>query len=131
MKSWYRQLNIFFKTVFWTILIVLGITICLIPLFFFDLMEIPLGMLSGGLFGALYYLLAGFNQKQDYSRKTMIIDVVLLIVRFTLFAGAVIGLSLLYYRGNIHVINVFGFAGAYLVSMRIYLILMGKENKNK
>ena len=129
MKSWYRNLNVYFKTVFWTVLIILAVTICLIPLFFFNLMEIPLGILSGGLFGALYYLIIGFNQKPDYSRKTMIIDVIILITRFTLFAGAMFGFAWLYYKSNIHVINIFAFAGSYLVSMLIYLIVVGKENK--
>lgn len=129
MKSWYRDLNVYFKTVFWTVLIILAVSISLIPLLFFNLMEIPLGILTGGAFGALYYLIIGFNQKPDYSRKTMIIDVIILITRFTLFAGAMFGLAWLYYKSNIHVINIFAFAGAYLVSMLIYLIVVGKENK--
>ena len=129
MKSWYRRLNIYFKTVLWTIIITLGVTICLIPLFFFNLMEIPLGILLGGIFGSLYYLIAGFNQREEYSKKGMILDVVTIILRFALFAGAVIGLTLLYYKANIHLFNVYGFAGAYLLSLFAFIIISGKESK--
>lgn len=129
MKAWYRQLNIYFKTVFWSVLITLGVTICLTPLFFFNLMDIPLGILLGGIFGALYYFIAGFNQREEYSRKAMVLDVIILILRFTIFAGAMFGLAWLYYKSNIHIFNIFGFAGAYLACMLVYLILVGKESK--
>ncbi len=130
MKSWYRRLNIYFKTVFWTVLITLGITIALIPLFFLNLMEYPLGILTGGVFGALYYLAAGFNQREKNTRQGMTIDIVLIVMRFILLAGVFFALAWLYYKGNIHVINIFAFIGAYLISVPMYLILFGKE-KNK
>ena len=129
MKSWYRQLNIYFKTVLWTIIITLGVTICLIPLFFFNLMEIPLGILLGGLFGTLYYFIAGFNQREEYSKKGMVLDVVILILRFLVFAGAMVGLTWLYYKSNIHIFNVYGFAGAYLLSLFVFILISGKESK--
>lgn len=130
MKQWYSQLNIYFKTVFWTVLITLGVTITLTPLFFFGLMEYPIGILVGGLFGALYYLAAGFNQREINTRQGMTIDVVLIVMRFVLLAGVFFALAWLYYKGNIHVINIFTFIGAYLISVPMYLILFGKE-KNK
>ena len=129
MKIWYEKLNIYFKTVFWTILISFGTTILLIPLFFFSLMEIPLGIVLGGIIGALYYLAAGFNQREEYRKSALTIDVILLISRFILFAGALVGVALLYYIANIHVFNIFAFVGAYLISLLIYLILGRKEGK--
>lgn len=129
MKSWYRQLNTYFKTVLWTIIITLGVTICLIPLFFFNLMEIPLGILLGGLFGTLYYFIAGFNQREEYSKKGMVLDVVILTLRFLVFAGAMVGLTWLYYKSNIHIFNVYGFAGAYLLSLFVFILISGKESK--
>ena len=129
MKSWYCQLNIYFKTVLWTIIITLGVTICLIPLFFFNLMEIPLGILLGGLFGTLYYFIAGFNQREEYSKKVMVLDVVILILRFLVFAGVMVGLTWLYYKSNIHIFNVYGFAGAYLLSLFVFILISGKESK--
>ncbi len=129
MKKFYRQLNAYFKTVCWTILITLALFICLIPLFFFNLMELPLGLALGGIFGGIYYLIAGFNQKEDYTKKSLIIDVILLITRFLLFAGAVIGLAFLYYKGEIHLFNVYAFAGAYLISLLTFILISGKEKK--
>ena len=123
----YRQLNTYFKTVFWSIVITLAISVSLIPLFFFNYMDIPLGILLGGLFGSLYYLLAGFNQKPSYDKKAMHLDVFYLILRFVLFAAATVGLALLYYLANIHIFNVYGFVGAYLISLLIFMILGGKE----
>ena len=129
MMSQYQKLNVYFKTVLWTSIITLGICILLIPLFFFSLMEIPLGILLGGFIGILYYVAASFNQKDEYNRTALTIDVVLIIARFVLFAGALIGLALMYYKANMHIFNIFSFVGSYLLSLLIYMIISRKEGK--
>ena len=129
MKNWYQKLNIYFKTVFWTAVISFGISVLLIPLFFFSLMEIPLGILFGAFIGILYYVAAGINQKNKYEESAMTIDVILIIVRFILFAGALVGLALLYYVADIHIFNIFSFVGSYLLSLLIYILVNRKEGK--
>ena len=129
MKNWYQKLNIYFKTVFWTAVISLGVSVLLIPLFFFSLMEIPLGILLGAFIGVLYYIGVGINQKNKYEESAMTIDVILIIVRFILFAGALVGLALLYYVAGIHIFNIFSFVGSYLLSLLIYILVNRKEGK--
>lgn len=129
MMNQYQKLNVYFKTVIWTSIITLGICILLIPLFFFSLMEIPLGILLGGLIGILYYFAASLNQKNEYNQIALTIDVILIIARFVLFAGALVGLALLYYVANIHIFNIFSFVGSYLLSLLVYLVVSRKEGK--
>ena len=129
MKQWYQKRNIHQKTGIWTIIISTTLLLLLIPLFFFNLMDIPLGILLGGYFASLFYFLIGANQKEKYTRKAVKIDIFIIILRFVLFAIALVGLALLYYLANIKIFNIFGFAGAYLLSLFIYLFLSRKEGK--
>ena len=129
MIRFLRETNVYFKTAIWTILVTLGITVLLIPLFFFKLQEIPFGILLGGLFGSLYYIFAGFNQREEYTKKALVIDVVLLVLRLLLFAGALAGLALLYYKVGAHMFNVFAFTGGYLISLLVQIILLKTKGK--
>lgn len=128
MKQGYQKLNIYQKTGIWSLITSIVILLLLIPLFFFNLMDIPLGIVLGGSFAGLFYFLIGLNQKKE-SRGAMKIDIVLIILRFIFFTAVLIGLALLYYLGDVKIFNVFGFAGAYLLSLLIYLFLSRKEAK--
>ena len=127
MKEWYQKLNIYHKTGIWSLICGIITLILLIPLFFFGLKDIPLGIVLGSSFGALFYFLIGFNQKKECNKKGMILDIVLIILRFVFFALALVGLALLYYLGNVRIFNIFGFTGAYLFGLLIYLFLSRKE----
>lgn len=129
MKQWYQKLNIYHKTGFWALSIGLVISISLIPLFFFNMMDIPLGIILGASFGALYYIIAGFNQKDNYDKKALRVDVLLLVLRLILFALILVGLSLLYYLADIKIFNVFSYTGAYLSTLLVYLLITRKEGK--
>ena len=129
MIKFYQKLNIYLKVVFWDLIISIGVAILLIPLFFFSLMEIPLGILLGMAIGCLYYFFAGMNQRESYEKTAMTIDVILLVVRFVLFMGVFVGISLMYYKGNMHIFNVYSYIGSYLFSLLIFLFLSRKEGK--
>ena len=127
MKEWYQKLNIYHKTGILSLICGIITLILLIPLFFFNLKDVPLGIILGASFGALFYFIIGFNQRNAYSKKAMTIDIIVIILRFVLFAGALIGLALLYYLAKVRIFNIFAFAGAYLMSLLVYLILSRKE----
>ena len=127
MKERYQKLNTYFKTGIWTLVIASILVILLIPLFFFNLLDIPLGILLGAIFSAGFHFLIGLNQRDKYSRKALNIDIFLIIMRFVLFAIAIVGLALLYYLAKVRLFNIFGFAGAYLFGLFIYLFLSRKE----
>ena len=129
MLKFYREANVYFKTAIITILVTIALVVLLIPLFFFKLQEIPYGIALGGLFGSLYYIFAGFNQREEYTKKALVIDVILLSLRITLFAGALVGLALLYYKVGAHMFNVFAFTGGYLISTLVQIILVKTKGK--
>ena len=91
--------------------------------------EIPQGIALGGLFGSLYYFFAGLNQREEYSKKALVIDIILLVLRLVFFAGALVGLALLYYKANAHMFNVFAFTGGYLISTLVQIIFIKMKGK--
>ena len=129
MLKFFREANLYFKTAIITILVTIGLVVLLIPLFFFKLQEIPFGIALGGLFGSLYYIFAGFNQREEYTKKALVIDIILLALRLILFAGALTGLALLYYKAHAHMFNVFAFTGGYLISTLVQIILIKMKGK--
>ena len=74
MLKFYRETNVYFKTVILSLLVIAGLVVLCIPFFFFKLQEIPQGIALGGLVGVLYYIFAGFNYHEEYSNKAMIFD---------------------------------------------------------
>ena len=129
MKERYHRLNPYHKTGIWAIAVSSLLAIALIPLFFYSLMDIPLGILLGGYFGAIFYFIIGFNQKKDYDKTSLKLDVTIIILRFILFAGAIIGLAFLYYKAEIKIFNIFAFTGSYLLTLLIYLFISRKEGQ--
>ena len=79
MNERYQKLNTYYKTGIWTLGIAIIVIIPLIPLFFFDMFDIPLGILLGAIFSATFYFLIGYNQRDKYSRKALNIDIFLII----------------------------------------------------
>lgn len=129
MKKWYLNLNSCSKTALLSSLVVVAVAILLIPLFFFNLYEIPLAILLGGFVNIIYYLIAGINQKRGGGRNVINFDIFLLIARFVLFAAIAILLAWLYYSLKIKVFNLFAYVGAYLFPILIYAIISRKEHK--
>ncbi|MCR5505732.1 MAG: hypothetical protein K6F07_01905 [Bacilli bacterium] len=129
MLKFYRETNVYFKTVIWTLLVTVTLVVVCIPFFFFKLQEIPYGIALGGLVGTLYYIAAGFNQRGEYQKKYMVWDFILLALRLIIFAGALVGLALLYYKANARMFNVFAFTGGYFISLLVHVILVKRQTK--
>lgn len=129
MKERYQKLNVYYKTGIWSLIIVAILAILLIPLFFFKMMDIPLGIVLGGGFASVFYFLTGLNQRKEYDRSALKIDIILIISRLIIFAAALVGLALLYYLAGIKIFNIFSFAGSYLLTLLIYLFISRKEGK--
>ena len=127
MKDWYLKLKLEYQVSFWSLIILSTLTICLIPCYFFKLMEIPNGILLGGLVGTFTYLLLGLFSKKDEEHKTVVITVILMIVRFLLIAGTMFLVGYLYYSKNMKAFNIFAVAGGYLLTIIIHIIVYGKE----
>ena len=127
MKDWYRQLKMEYKIVVWSLIVLLGLSLVLIPLYFFSLMEIPQGILLGGGVGVITYLFLGLFNNKDQPKKSLTIAVILLVVRFLILAGILFLVGWLYYAKNFKAFNIFAVAGGYLLTTVINAILVGRE----
>jgi hypothetical protein len=130
MKNWYAHLNSNLKTVVWSIIVVAILVIALSPLFFFSLMEIPLGIALGGSVGILNYLILGLIDDKEYKKVNLVLTIVTIIVRFLVIAGVLILVGFLYYKLNIKLFNIFAVAGSYFISFIVSIFILRKEGAN-
>lgn len=127
MKDWYKSLKLEYKIVVWSLIILAALTICLIPLFFFSLMEIPQGILLGGGIGVITYLFLGLFNNPEKPKKSLIITTIIIIVRFLIIAGILFLVGWLYYKEDMKAFNIFAVTGGYLLTIVINIILVRKE----
>ena len=124
----YRQLNTYFKTVFWSIVITLAISVSLIPLFFFSLMEVPQGIALGAGVGIIIYLFLGLFNNSDSPKKSLVLTLITIIVRFLVIAGILVLVGWLYYAKGVKAFNIFAVVGGYMIPLIVHIIVGRKEN---
>lgn len=117
--------NIYFKTSFINLLITALLFVLAIPFFFFKLMEIPLGILLGGIFGSLIYLVFG-----AFEGRKMSYTIVALIGKTLLYVIAFVGICFLYYKANVKIFNPFAFMVMYLIPTIVLIFVSRKESNN-
>ena len=127
MKDWYRQLKLEYKVALWSALVISSAIILTIPCFFFSLMEIPQGIALGGGVGILTYLFLGLAENDEDQKKSMILTIVVIIVRFLVIAGVLFLAGWLYYAQGVKAFNIFAVIGAYIISIKLNIILVRKE----
>ena len=127
MKDWYRQLKLEYKVALWSALVISSAIILTIPCFFFSLMEIPQGIALGGGVGILTYLFLGLAENDEDQKKSMVITIVVIIVRFLVIAGVLFLAGWLYYAQGVKAFNIFAVLGAYIISIILNIILVRKE----
>lgn len=127
MKDWYRQLKLEYKVALWSALVISSAIILTIPCFFFSLMEIPQGIALGGGVGILTYLFLGLAENDENQKKSMVLTIVVIIVRFLVIAGVLFLAGWLYYAQGVKAFNIFAVLGAYTISIILNIILVRKE----
>ena len=127
MKDWYRQLKLEYKVALWSALVISSAIILTIPCFFFSLMEIPQGLALGGGVGILTYLFLGLAENDENQKKSMVLTIVVIIVRFLVIAGVLFLAGWLYYAQGVKAFNIFAVLGAYTISIILNIILVRKE----
>ena len=127
MKDWYRQLKLEYKVALWSALVISSAIILTIPCFFFSLMEIPQGIALGGGVGILTYLFLGLAENDEDQKKSMVLTIVVIIVRFLVIAGVLFLAGWLYYAQGVKAFNIFAVLGAYTISIILNIILVRKE----
>ena len=125
----FDKLNIYTKCSVLSGLFILFISLCLIPLYFFNYMDIPLGFLLGGAYGVIVYFIVGIleEKKQEYYKWAIVISV----LRFFVFAFLLVLVGLCYYIWEIKIFNIFSVVGGYLVCVVVLVILFLRQNKKE
>ncbi len=128
MKDWYRQLRLEYKVVVWSLIVIGTLMLLAIPCYFFSLMEIPNGVALGGGIAVILYLILGLCDTEEKSKKSLVITVVILIIRFLIIAGLLFLVGWLYYKIGFKAFNIFAVAGGYLIPLPVHMIVGRKES---
>ena len=117
----YNKLNIYHKCVVLSGLFLLLLSLALIPLYFFNYIDIPLGFLLGGMYGILCYFIIGLleNKRGEYYKWAVLIS----ILRFIVLAILLVLVALCYYKWEIKIFNIFTVLGGYLICLVVFIIL--------
>lgn len=127
MINWYRRLNIEFKTMVWSIIVTLGLLLLMIPLFFFSLMEIPLGVALGASVGIITYLALGLVENKSKQKLSIGLTITIIVLRLLVIAGILFLVGWLYYTKEVKIFNIFAVVGGYFMTLVINIILVRKE----
>ena len=127
MINWFRRLNIEFQTVVWSIIVTLGLLLLMIPLFFFSLMEIPLGIALGAAIGIITYLALGLVENKSKQKLSIGLTITIIVLRLLVIAGILFLVGWLYYAKEVKIFNIFAVVGGYFMTLVINIILVRKE----
>ena len=117
--------NIYYKTSLINAIVTICLFVVATVFFFFNLMEIPLGILLGGSVSSVMYVFFGLLEGRKISKT--IIFIVLKSILFILF---VLGLAILYYKLDIKIFNPFAFMAMYLLPTVLFIFISRKEKNN-
>lgn len=114
------------------IIVFLILNVAIIPLYFFDLYPICVGLNIGMGINTLYYLVDYLIAKQRRFNVDKVFIVVSIIVRFILIAAMIVLAALLEFHFMIKAINTIAVAGGYIIPVIIngIVVLTNKEEKN-
>ena len=129
MREWYRQLKIEYQIALWSLIVISGLILALIPCFFFSLMEIPQGIALGGIVSIIIYVFLGLFEKNEDPKKSLIIAAIMIAVRLLVIGGILFLTGWLYYNQGLKAFNIFAVTGGYLIPIviNIILVLVRKE----
>ncbi len=130
MKDWYSNLKIEYRIVVWSLIVILGLVISLIPCFFFSLMEIPQGIALGGSVSVIVYLFFGLFNNKEKPIKSLAITIVIIAIKVLVIGAVLFLVGWLYYGVGFKAFNIFAVAGAYFIPLGIHLILVRKEKSS-
>ena len=127
MITWYKKLDVYGKSFITNELICLLAFLSCVPFYFYELAEIPNGIIVSGSISSLLFLLYRFGRNSVGLGKTIAIN----IIRFTLVIGMLFVSVFLYYKLEIKLFNVFAVVSAFFASTIVFVLLSYLENKNE
>ena len=111
------------KTVIVYIITLLGLSIILIPLFFFNLAHYVIGLIIGIALQTLYFFIDHYVSISRKPKLRNTITIILLITRFLILGGFMVLFAYLEYSLNIKIANIFALVGGYLIPLIIAIII--------
>lgn len=117
--------NIYYKTSLINAIVTICLFVVATVFFFFNLKEIPLGILLGGSVSSIIYVFFGLLEGRKISKT-----IVFIVIKSTLFILFVLGLAILYYKLDIKIFNPFAFIAMYLLPTVLFVFISRKENNN-
>lgn len=128
-----KKLNVNYKATVWTLIVTITLFVLLSPCFFFSLIDIPLGLLLGGIIGSIFLFLFGLSEEKDSKMKKPIFAIIVSFSRLIILLGLLFLLGYLQFGKHIKIFNVFLCAGGYIISIIILAIvsLKDKDCKNE
>ena len=127
MKEWYLNQKIEYKVALWSLAVIAGLFILLIPFFFFSLMEVPQGIALGGTVGIITYLILGLTNNSDKPKRTIVFTAIAMTLRILFIGGILFLVGWLYYGLGVKAFNIFAVAGGYFIPLATNIILARKE----
>lgn len=80
-------------------------------------MDIPLGIIFGGIVLSFIYFLQGIGEKRDGNSGNTTWTLVFIILKFVILVACSFVIGFMYYRWNMPYLNLFSFIGVYTVSI--------------
>lgn len=114
-----------------TMAVSIVVFILMVPLFFFHLKDIPLGVILGGTVISLTYLLVGLGEKIDEERGTTALTMTMVAGKFIITIAILAVVCFMYYRWGYPIFNPFAFVGVYTLALIINIIIHVKERNTK
>lgn len=85
--------------------------------FFFGRMDVPLGILLGGVVIGSLHLLSDKAENKDANLGGIKYTLIMLIVRLSLIVAVSVIIALMYFRWDLKIFNIIAFIGVYTVSV--------------
>ena len=127
MKNWFDKFSGSVKIALFMYAFGVLAFVLLIPFFFFQLMDITLGALLGGITSGSMYLLSNVAEKSDAQKGNATLTIIMQGVRFFVVAGVMVLISLMYFKWDMKIFNPFSYIALYTVSVVVNVIVMLHE----
>ena len=118
-----KKLSLVKKSLLLSILITILAFVFTIPLFFFNLLEIPLGILLGGIGCIISLSLFTIKENSLDKHSLMILTIINIVLMSIIHDSCLILAGCLYYLCDLHIFNVFATFGASFIGLLSLVII--------
>lgn len=117
-----KKLAFQLKVSFILLILLVIIAIILLPLYFFNLHHVVIGILLGIAINSLYFFLDYFIDKNK-NKLGIVLSIISMILKFLIVGGLMVLFGYLEFKLNFKFANIIAFIGGYLSSLIIAIIL--------